>query len=157
MKLYELSQAYQRILDLVEEGQEVEDTLESLTEAIEVKTENIAKVITSLEAQAEAIKEQEKRLNERRRSIEAQIVSLKQYVQRELRMCGLEKVKGQLFTIGIQKNPPSVEILNESLIPSEFIKTVTTTSVDKKLLLEALKEKDIAGAIIKQSERVTIR
>jgi hypothetical protein len=157
MKLYELSSAYQQILELIEEGQELDDTLESLSDAIQVKAENIAKVITTLDAQSVVIKDEEKRLYERRKSMEAQVISLKGYLETELRKCGIDKVKGQLFTIAMQRNAPSVEILDEALIPSEFIKTITNTSVDKRLLLEALKENEIAGATLRQTESLRIR
>lgn len=155
MKLYELSQSYQEILNLIDNGEDLGDTLESLGEAIEVKVENIAKLIRTLEVQNDVIREEEKRLYERRRSVEAKIVSMKLYVERELRACGLEKVKGQLFTVSLQRNAPSVEIVDESLIPEQFTRTVVT--VDKRLLLEALKEQEIAGATLKQSESVRIR
>jgi hypothetical protein len=157
MKLYELSSAYQQILELIEEGQELDDTLESLSDAIQVKAENIAKVITTLDAQSVVIKDEEKRLYERRKSMEAQVISLNGYLETELRKCGIDKVKGQLFTIAMQRNAPSVEILDEALIPSEFIKTITNTSVDKRLLLEALKENEIAGATLRQTESLRIR
>ena len=46
MNLYELKEAYLKVLDLIENGDEgLEDTLESINDTIEVKAENYAKII----------------------------------------------------------------------------------------------------------------
>lgn len=70
----------------------------------------------------------------------------------------LKKVQGNLFTVTIQKNPQSVNILNEDLIPEKFKITKTTTSIDRRELLAALKEgQAVEGAEIKQTESLRIR
>jgi hypothetical protein len=157
MKLYELSKTYQDLIELIDVGVDVFDTLESIRDAIDQKAENIAKVVVTLDRQAEMIRDEEKRLYEKRRSIESRISSLKQYLEQELRRAGIEKVKGQIFTVAMQRNSPSVEIVDEALIPKEYIKEQITVSIDKKSLLEALKDNVIPGAQIKQTESVRIR
>jgi hypothetical protein len=156
MKLYELTDNYARLLEMVEAGEDVADTLEAITDAIEVKAENIAKVIRSIEAQAKVIGEEEKRLTDRRRSLENESGRIKQYLELELRRVGLDKVKGNIFTVAIQKNPPSCEVTDESLIPAEFMKMVT--SIDRKGILDAIKSgQAVPGAEIKHSESLRIR
>lgn len=156
MKLYELSESYQKVLELIEAGEELGDTLESIEEAFELKVENIAKVMKSVEGEAEIIREEEKRLAERRRALEAQVGRLKTYVEDNMKASGIDKVKGRFFSLSLQKNPPSVEIINESLIPTDYIKTVT--SVDKKLILEAIKSgQAVTGCEMRQTESLRIR
>jgi DNA-binding transcriptional MerR regulator len=156
MKLYELSESYAKVLDLIEAGEELGDTLESIEEAIELKVENIAKIMKTLEGEADIIREEEKRLTDRRRALEAEVGRLKSYVESNMRAAKIDKVKGRLFTLAFQKNPPSVEVMDESLIPSDYIKTVT--SVDRKLILEALKAgQAVTGCEIRQSESLRIR
>jgi DNA repair exonuclease SbcCD ATPase subunit len=159
MKLYELAQNYAQLMEMAEEMESdaLVDTLEALQDAIEDKAENIAKLIKNLEADAKIIKEEEKRLAERRQSIEKKIERLKQYLQEQLEVAGLQKVKRSTITVAIQNNPPSVEIADEKLIPSEFM-IPQPAKVDKKAILERLKNgEEIPGCSLKQTKGVRIK
>lgn len=158
MKLYELNKAFQDIQELIENGQEgLEDTLESINLAIEDKLENIAKVIKNLEAEVKAFREEEKRLTERRRSIENNIKRLKEYAEESLRITGNQKMKTGLFTFSIQKNPPSVQVFNETIVPKEFF-IIPEPKIDKKKIQEAIKNgESVAGVELKQTESLRIR
>src|SRR5699024_1438734 len=112
---YDLTDNFQKVQSLIEDGGEgLQDTLESIELAIEDKLENIGKVIRNLEAEAKAFKEEEQRLADRRRSIENNIKHLKQYAENSMIVTGDKKIKAGLFTFSIQKNPPSVQIYNET-------------------------------------------
>jgi predicted nuclease with TOPRIM domain len=159
MKLYELAQNYAHLMELAEEMESdaLVDTLESLQDEIEEKAENIAKFIKNLEADAKIIKEEEQRLAERRRSIENKVTRLKEYLQEQLEVAGLQKVKRPTITVAIQNNPPSVEIADEKLIPSEFM-IPQAPKIDKKAILERLKNgEEISGCVLKQTKGVRIR
>src|SRR5690606_5753154 len=122
MNLYELSTNYLQIQEMIMEGAEgLEDTLESLNDAIEDKAVGYAKVIKNIEGQVLAIKEEEKRLAERRRSLESNIKRLKENLELSMLDTGKKKIKTNLFTFNIQKNPPSVKILDEEAIPSDYL------------------------------------
>ena len=55
MNLYELTGAYLQIQNMIEEGAEgLEDTLESIQDALEDKADGYGRVIRNLEAQAKA-------------------------------------------------------------------------------------------------------
>lgn len=159
MKLYELAKNYAQLMEMAEEMESdaLVDTLEALQDAIEDKAENIAKLIKNLEADAKIIKEEEKRLAERRQSIEKKIDRLKQYLQEQLEVAGLQKVKRPTITVAIQANPPSVEIADEKLIPSEFM-IPQPAKVDKKAILERLKNGEtVPGCELRQTKGVRIR
>ncbi|ACO85375.1 siphovirus Gp157 family protein [Clostridium botulinum] len=159
-KLYELTQNYNNLLDLVdnpEVAKEVlEESLNQIHEEIDIKLENVAKVIKSIEVDAKGLKEEEKRLADRRKSLENRIVNLKEYAENSMRVTGITKIKGKVFTLGIQKNVPSVEITEEEMIPEEYF--ITEKKLVKKDILAALKEgKEVPGAAIKQTESLRIR
>lgn len=160
IKLYELTQNYLAVQDMIAEGADFEslqDTLESISEAIEQKAENVAKLIKSVEAEAEAIKVEEKRLSDKRKVLENRQKYLKDYVQQQLELAGIKKVKSPLFTISIQKNPTSCYIPDETVIPDDY-KIPQQPRVDKKAILELLKGGQVVeGAELKQSESLRIR
>lgn len=157
MNIYELTQSYQQIMEMIEEGQEgLEDTLESLNDAIEDKAVGYAKVMRNLEAQASAIKEEEKRLSDRRKSLENNVKRMKESLQENMVHNDMKKIKTDLFTFNIQKNPPSLNIENEELIPKRFYEE-QLPKLNRKELLKELKESDIPGVEIKQGESLRIR
>lgn len=159
MKLYEITQDYAQLLDMADSMDETlfSDTLSAIEEVLEDKVENIGKMIRCLEADAEAIKAEEKRLADKRKSIENKISSIKSYVQHELEVAGLNKVKRPTITISIQANPPSVLVKDESLIPSHYMIPVAP-KLDKKAVLSFLKEGgEVPGCEITQSRSVRIK
>ncbi|SDI14384.1 virus Gp157 [Alteribacillus persepolensis] len=160
MKLYELTSSYAQVLDMIEEGADreaMQDTLDSIEDAIEEKVDRMGMVLKTLEANQKALKEEEKRLADRRKHYESESRHLKQYLQHQLESIGKKKVKGTIFTAGIQKNPPSVDVINEDILPKEFF-IEQEPKLDKKKLLAYLKEgNEIKGAEIMQSEGVRIR
>ena len=158
MNLYELTENYIQVLELAESSEfDLTDTMESIEEAIELKAENTAKVIKQLEANAEMLANEAKRLSERKSAIESNARNLKRYLQEQLEKCGKTKIKGEIFTVAIQNNPQSVEVLDETKIPLEFF-VEQAPKLDKKTLLQHLKnEEQIPGAALKQSQSLRIR
>lgn len=157
--LYELTKEYKQVQDLIEEGGEgLEDTLQSNRDAIEIKAENYAKIIKNIEGNVNVLKEEEKRLAGRRNSLENEIVRMKQALEDGLRTANMTKIKGQLFTIAIQKNPPSVNVLNETKIPKKYW-IPQPSKLNQKQLFDDLKAgKKYPGiAEIKQGESLRIR
>src|SRR5699024_5060867 len=118
---------------------------------------NIGKVIRNLEAETQAFKDEEKRLANKRKSIENNINNLKLYVEHELKNTGKTNVKAGLFTFAIQKNPPAVQINDESVIPKRFF-IQPEPRVDKTSLKKALNDGDlIPGVQLIQKEGLRIR
>lgn len=73
---------------------------------------------------------------------------MKNYAQTMLETSGIQKVDAGLFKVRIQKNPPSVEIIDEKKIPDEY-KIPQDPKIDSKKLLNDLKSgKEIEGAKI---------
>ena len=158
-KLYELSTGYKNIEYLLENGEnneELQVVLDSLGEEIEDKAENIAKLIKNYEADIEAFKTEEKRIAERRRTLENDVKRLKEYLFNNMKLTGKTKFKRGTFSFNIAKNPASVEIVNQDIIPMDYRELVEV--INKKDILQDLKNgKDVQGVILKQSESLRIR
>ena len=158
-KLYELSTGYKNIEYLLENGEDNEElaaVLNSLSEEIEDKAENIAKLIKNYEADIEAFKTEEKRIAERRRTLENDVKRLKEYLFSNMKLTGKTKFKKGTFSFNIAKNPASVEIVNQDIIPMDYRELVEV--INKKDILQDLKSgKDVQGAILKQGESLRIR
>ena len=163
MKLYELSTQYAQLVDMLEQAQDnietveaIRDTLDAITDSIEIKADNIAKVMRQLKAEKEMIDAEAKRLADRGAKLQKQHDQLKAYLFENMTMIGADKIKTALFSFTIKNNPPSVNVIDETLIPQEFIKL--TPTIDKRSILELLKDKqEIAGVALQQTKSLTIK
>lgn len=160
MKLYELTSNFNQLQQMVEDGADQEvihNTLQVIDEAIEDKVQGAALLIRNIEAQAEAIKVEEKRLADRRKSFENNVKNIKDYLYEQMVAVDKRRVKGALVTVGIQKNPASLEIAADVVIPPEYM-IPQEPKVDKKALLAAVKDgMKWDGITLKQGENVRIR
>lgn len=161
--LYELTEDYLKLLELAEDPEtdpEVfKDTLEGLDGEIEIKAEGYAKVIKQLEADAKMLDDEAKRLTARKKAAENNIASMKKNLENAMRACNKIKFKTELFSFGIQKNPPSVRLDEEHLefIPIEYL-IPQDPKVDKKRILEELKSgAQFDWATMEQGESLRIR
>ncbi len=154
--LYELTGAFNQVAEMID-GEKINpaviDTLESIDLAIEDKANGYAKIIKNVEADSKVIADEIKRLQSRKQTLDNNVKNMKLSLQNAMQEIGKTKFKTQLFSFGIQKNPPSVEILKEELIPEEFIKVVTT--VDKTAIKKA--DFEVPGIVMKQTESLRIR
>jgi len=160
MNLYTLTSNYSQVLDLIDEGAEMmclQDTLDSLTDAIEDKAENTAKIIKMIDAEAVALKGEEKRLSSRRIALENKSKGLKEYLQSNLELAGLKKLKGKLFSFTIQKNAEKLNIVDADKIPINYW-LVPSPVLDNASIKEALKDGQLVeGASLSQGESLRIR
>lgn len=157
MNLYELSVAFQEVQNMELDPEVMKDTLDSIEDAIENKAENIAKLVRNLESDVSAYKEEEDRLKTKRQATENKVKWLKTYLEDNMKLTGKTKFKSGMFNFSIQKNPASVNITDERIIPDEFL-IQQPPKVDKTSLKEALKNGiDVPGAELKQTEGLRIR
>lgn len=155
-KLYELSEQYKRFNDYVNDALDNEDltedtlqmfidTLDGIKDSIEVKVENIAKFLKNIESDIKAYKTEEERLATKRKYLTNKFEGIKEYTKNMLEFAKIDKVQAGTFSVRLQKNPPSIEILDETKIPKEY-KIPQPDKVDTKTILAELKSgKEIAG------------
>ena len=157
MNLYELSIAFQEVQNMELDPEVMKDTLDSIEDAIENKAENIAKLVRNLESDVSAYKEEEDRLKTKRQATENKVKWLKTYLEDNMKLTGKTKFKSGMFNFSIQKNPVSVNILDERIIPEEFL-IPQLPKIDKTALKDVLKTGvEVPGVELKQSEGLRIR
>lgn len=155
MKLYEITDAYLS-LDEAEKTEDVIKVLDGIKEEFDKKAENTVKVIRNFEADIQALRDEEKRLADKRKSLEKKKEDLKEYLYFNMERLKVRKVNAGLFDINIQKNPPSIKILDEATIPLKY--KILTYDLDKKMMKDDIKKGlEIKGVELVQSEGIRIR
>lgn len=143
--------------DMQEEFELWFDTMEGLEGEIEDKADGYAMVMKDLDGQVAAIKKEEERLAARRRTIENRVEYMKSKLQEMMTVTGKTKFKTPLFSFGIQKNPASVVIDDESKVPAGYW-IPQQPKLDKASLKDWLKEgNECEWAHLAQSESLRIR
>lgn len=94
----------QSMLEDTVDDQVLLDTLEGVQGEYEIKLESYCKIIKNLEADIDALKNEAKRLTDKRKLLENNIDRLKKAMFDSMKATGTTKVKGQLFSVSIQKN-----------------------------------------------------
>ena len=114
-------------------------------------------VIKSLEADNHAIDEEIKRLRQRKTSNQNGVKRLKESLQKVMEQTGKEKFKTSLNSYSIANNPPSLDIIDETLIPKQYY-VEQKPKLDKKELLKAVKGGlELKGVELKQSRSLRVR
>jgi hypothetical protein len=128
---------------------------ESIKKSIE-KRDRLGAFLSRLDVEAEMLKKEESRLGIRRRQFERIGECIRDSIHSQMVEWGVVKAEGQKVTFTIKKNPPAVEITDESAIPSEFIDY--KPSVNKSGVKLALVEgKEVPGARLTQGTRLEIK
>lgn len=146
--LYELTELYSNLMDLDLEDEQVQQALEDIDEKIEIKADNIAKLIRGLEGQKDICKAEEERINARRKSLENRINNLKDYLEATMIATDKRKFKTDLFSFNIQKNKASLKILDEEKVPEEYVE------YDRKILKDKLKKAIAEGLEVDYAELI---
>ena len=161
MTLYELTSDFLRLLELAEDpdidAEAFEDTLEALEGDIEVKADGYAKVITSVKGDIAMLKEEIDRLSSRKRVMEGNVKRMTEALTNSMVATGKVKFKTELFSFNVQKNPPSLVVSDESLVPEEF-RIPQPDKIDTAGIKAAIKGgAEFDWAYTTQSESVRIR
>lgn len=166
MKLYDLTNEYLEVLDMVDadNGEDVQqaiiDTLESIECVLEEKVENIAKLMHSISADERALKAEEERLHNRRMALVNRKASIKDYLKTQLDKAKIKKVKTSLFTVYTQNNKPSVvaDEADARLKKYPEIWNSHPDTLNKTVIYELLKSGEkIEGASLETTQSLRIR
>ncbi len=149
-RLYELTADLMTLQEMLEEAVDDQcllDTLEGVQGEYEIKLEAYCKVIKNLEVDMDALKAEAKRLTDKRKVLENNVDRLKKAMFDSMKATGTEKVKGQIFTVAIQRNGGKVPVImadnaDLSILPDQLVKVVESPD------LEAIRELLEAGKVV---------
>lgn len=162
MKLYELTAKYNQLMDNLEDketGEITENSLNKLNEvkaSLEEKCIAVAYYLENLEAERKAIKEAKEKMVLREKRFKSQIESLKCYLLLNMERAFINKVRCPHFEINLHKNPASVDIFDDGIIPPEYKKVVIENDI-AKMRADLLNGVIIPGAKLIQNNSVKIK
>lgn len=149
-KLYELAEQFRVCNEYVENALDSDDVteddlqmyvdmLEGIQCNVEDKVENICKFLKNIEGDIKAYKAEEERFAKKRKYLTNKFDGLKEYTKQTLEFAKLDKLKAGLFNVRLQKNNPSVAIVNELIIPESY-RTPQPDRINNAEILAALKQ-----------------
>lgn len=158
--LYELTGKYQQLLQIADDvdPQVFKDTLDSITDVIDVKAINYAKVDRQLGADITEFKNEINRMTQRLNSMINNRKRLRENLLYNMQAVGKAKIKDKLFTINVQKNKQSLDY-DTNRIPKELLIKKETYTPDKDKIKQMLDEgQDVDGVSYKPTKyHLTIR
>lgn len=141
LSLYNITNGFTVLMEQEEMTEEEKvKVYEELTNLLNEKSQSIIGYTRNIELLIEAMKTEEKRIVDNRKSLENRLAKFKEYVKDCMEKGGFSKIETELGQLSIAKNPMSVEIENEDVIPNEFKIEVVTTKVDKTAIKKHFKE-----------------
>lgn len=138
MNLYELTDAYLQLQELMEDpevdAQIIADTMEAIEGDLEIKAENYAKVIRNMEGSIVAIENEQDKLAAKKAILKGNVKRLKDNLQTSMIATGKRKFKTDLFSFNIQKNggkaPVILDVKDTSELPDDLVRIKEEADLD---------------------------
>lgn len=157
LTLYQLSDAYQKLMDLDLSDEALTLALSSLEMSVEEKAKSIAHVTRNMQGVIDMIKNEENRLRDKRKAVENRLDKLKDYLLSNMENMNIRKIKTETDTIYIGSRKSS-KITDMSLIPDDLKEAKVEWKADKRAITKKLKDGEkVKGAELKESKYLVIR
>lgn len=159
MRLYDIAQEYNQLLQMVDAGElsadDIKDTLESISAEFDVKARNCIMVVRQLESDSDGIAKEIDRLKSLQKSIDNSQSNLVDYVKSGMLSVGKDKLDLGIFKLTLRAATKAVEVTDESKIPALYFRVIPESkAVDKSLISAALKDGfEIEGAKLIDGKR----
>ena len=124
--LYDISDEYKELLDLLQTTEADEETIQATIESTGLKDDFRSKVdgylyvIDDIEASNERIRNEEKRLATRRKMQEKNVRKMKDMLTDTMQLLDIQKERTDKYTVWVQNNPIKLSIQDDQFIPKEF-------------------------------------
>lgn len=162
MKLYEISNEFQKIVDLIENCDEMSpeliEQLNAVSDNASAKVINVAAYIKNLEAESSSMQVYLNNMRDRQDKVEKRIDSLKEYLRYNMDLLKLNKVESPEFNVQLRANSFSLDLFDQASIPKEYFKVKETVSISKQDIIKDLKVGcDVPGARFVTTKSVLIK
>lgn len=163
MNLFELNENYRKVESLFDDGAEVseqalKDTLESISEARDVKLDNIAFLIERNIAKGDFYAKKIKELQSAKKSAENTVNRLNAYMTSAMDDAGLKELQTENHVLKPRNYKASVVIDNTHVIPDQYMVSKLTIMPDKTAIYKALKAgEEVPGVHTKPNRKTVIK
>ena len=142
MKLYEISERYRNLVELLEDESIDEEAVVAALEEVEgefaEKALNIARILKNIEAQIMVLTSEMDRLAKLKKVFTNKHNRLKTYLEMQMLVSGIEKIADPVLPLALRIAPASVEVDPGAKVPEQYL-IPQEPKIDKRGLLEALK------------------
>ena len=159
-KLYDYTDSYRNIANLIEENPELatEDMLEALAniqESSHDKITNTAELIVKLQDNIDIISKRQAELKTAKSSLTNKVDNIKRYLLENMQNMDMKKVSKGTRTVSIRNNAPKLLVKNKDKVPEEFKTYNTVLNVDSNKLPDKWKKhinEEDSAVVIKNRE-----
>ena len=140
MTLYELTDAYAGLVAQMDECETESEAaqlwaqLDAVSATIAEKADNYARFLRNKQAEVDGMDKEIARLQKRKRSAENQIEHIREHMKFAMGIAGATEIRTALGKWTVRKNPPKVDVLDESEIAPEFFEPQPPKLSKTKLL-----------------------
>ena len=161
MKLYEITQTMKTLEDYLKDedfDQEVyQNTIDLIKTELNNKSTSLIHIIKNIESDETMLDNEIKRLKAIKDRKNKNVESLKEYIKVCMEQMGLNKIETPLGNFSLRKSE-SVNIIDSTKIPSEYVNVVIENKPDKVKIKEAIKNNIvIEGAEITSKNNLNIK
>ena len=162
VSLFQLTTAF-KVFDeklelMTKDGELIEVTPDEVKALIESKADACAEYADYLSSLLDQIEARIEAFQAMKKSTKGKLSRYKAYLNSAMDAAQIEEILGTTRKISLKKNPPSVEITDESLLPAKYKTIVQTVSISKALISDDLKAGiEIPGAKLVQAKSIKIK
>lgn len=158
MNLFEINEQYRAVEEMDLDPKTLQDTLDAIADAREVKLDNIAYLIEKSRMEAEFLKKKISELQDAKSAVLNREANLMRYMTEVLDDAGLKKLQTPNHILNTRNYRKSTIVDSLNDLPDEFKITKTEVVADKKALYTALMEgNEIKGAHLKDNRGTVIK
>lgn len=159
MNLFEINEQYRVVEEMTDlDPKTLQDTLDAIADAREVKLDNIAYLIEKSKMQADFLKNKIKELQEAKKVLENKQKSLKDYMTTALDEAGIKELQTSNPILKTRNYKKSVIVDRLEDLPDEYKKVETVVKADSMALYRALMNgEEIKGAHLKDNRGTVIK